>query len=1154
MMLYSIKENNVIAKEWATLSRNDDRKLQDQQIDIPELKQEFNILGKISRFFIERYRIVFLLVIAVLVWGSFSFSTLKRELQPEITLPYGFVTIPYIGAGPEEIEKLITDKVEKKVDEMSDIKQLGSYSTYGFTNIWVEFEQGVDMDKKLEKLREVVSEVRPSLPDGIEDPIVSKIETNNSPIMIVNVSGEYRDIEITNFAKDIRDEIEKVNGILDVEIVGGLEREIRVVVDPQKLAQYNVTTDQIQKSIQNSNINFPGGDIEIDKKNYVIRTVGEFKAAEELKNIVITYVNDQPLLLGNIATVYDGYKEKETYSRTSFGLKTDEPSMENSVALSIKKKKNADVITVSNSIHELLGHSKGILYPNDLQISISGDTSEYVEDSLGAVVNNAKSGLLLVLIVLFLFIGFKEAAIVSFVIPIAIFASFGLMKMNGMTFNTITLFSLVLAVGLLVDNAIVIMENVVRLRDKGLNAKLAAKIGTNQIAPAIAASTLTTLAAFYPMMLTGGIMGEFIKGIPITVMFALSASLIAAVLLTPALCSVGLKRRGMYKVHSPKRIKVKKIMSIVFVALLALYAFSDSETGIGFLSIFFAVVFSAGMFIKQFKRKHKDNDKGFHIIDFYGDILYKIIQSKKRMVSVIAVVLLAFIVSMSLIPLGLLKVEMFAASDYSRLYVDIHTPVGTTIDKTSEISKQVEEKLFAYPEIKGFTANIGTQGADSFDDDGSGASNPTYARITIDLTDEDERDRSSMDLAAVIREDIKMISGANINVIELEDGPPSSNPITIKLRGNNLESLKNTANDFKDILSEIEGTRDIDTSADNTYPELQIKVDKQKAAYLGLNDMMVASSIRNAINGIETSKFRNNQDDIDIIIKTSDKKLSSKQDIENLYFYSMQGNQIPFSAVAEVVESESIASIRHENLKRQVRVYSDVNAGVIPLEVLNEFQEKISTYHLPEDVTVVYGGEFEDINETFGDMLVNMIIAAILVYTILAIQFNSLSQPVIILLSVPMALIGVMPGLVITGNTFGFVSFIGVVALVGIAVNDAIVLIDYINYLRKSGKGLLEAVKETGKTRFVPVFATSITTMGGILPITLKNEFFAPMGYSLIFGLIMATVLTLIVVPVVYTLLEKFKLYRNEKKEKKQKNLISEGIKIEKVNRSIIDA
>lgn len=1137
------------------MEKNDDHKLANQQYDVPELKEEMNILGRISKFFIERHRIVFLLIIAVLVWGLVSFINLKRELQPEITLPYGFVTIPYIGAAPEEIENLITDKVEKKIDEMEDITRLNSYSSYGVSSIWIEFEQGVDIDKKIDKLREVISDIKPSLPNDIEDPMVSKLETNNAPIMIINVSGEYRNIEITNFAKDIKDEIEKINGILEVDVIGGLEREIRIIIDPQKLSQYNITTEQIKSAIEYSNINFPGGDIEIDNKNYNIRTVGEFTDSEELKNIVVTYVDNNPLLLGSIATIYDGYKERETYSRTSFGLDTDSPSMKNSVALSIKKKNNADVISVSSKVHELIMEKEGTLYPKDLQVSVSGDTSVYVEDQLGAVVNNAKSGLLLVLLVLFLFIGFKEAAIVSFVIPIAIFASFGLMKNNGMTFNTITLFSLVLAVGLLVDNAIVIMENVVRLRDKGLNAKLAAQVGTNQIAPAIAASTLTTIAAFYPMLLTGGIMGEFIKGIPITVMFALSASLLAAVLITPALCSVFLRRKTVTKVPNPKKDKFRKIISIVFVALLALYAFSDSETGIGFLSIFFAIVFSASMFVKQFKKKERKEGEGFHIIEVYGDYLFKIIQSKKRMTMVVGGVIIAFILSMSLIPLGLLKVEMFGASDYSRLYIDINTPVGSNVETTSQISRKIEEKLLNYPEIEGFTANIGTSGADSFNDfEESSGSNPTYARITIDLVDEKDREKSSMELSKMIQEDVKMISGADIYVVELEDGPPSSSPITIKLRGRNMESLRSTVNDFKNILSEISGTRSVKTSANGTSPELQIKVNKQKAMYLGLNDMMVASTIRNAVNGVATSKFRNNQDDIDIIIKTSDKKLNNKQDIENLYFYTQQGNQVPFNAIAEIVETKSVATIVHEDLKRQVTVSSDVNTGVIPLDVLNEFKAKISSYSLPEDVEIYYGGEFEDLNESFSDMLINMLIAAILVYSILAIQFNSLSQPMIILLSVPMALIGVMPGLVLTGNTFGFVSFIGVVALVGIAVNDAIVLIDYINYLRKNGKDLLEAVKETGMTRFVPVFATSITTIGGILPITLKNSFFAPMGFSLIFGLVMATVLTLVVVPVVYTLLEKYKIKRKEKKIKKQEKNIMEGIKIEKNNRSIIDA
>lgn len=1126
---------------------NDNKELLYTHDDIPELKEELNIIGRMSRFFIERYRIVFLLVVAVLLWGTFSFTTLKRELQPEITLPYGFVTIPYIGAAPEEIETLITDKVEKKINDLNDIKMISSHSSYGMSNIWVEFEQGVDMDKKMEKIREVVSDVKPSLPEEIEDPVFMKLETNNAPIMIINVSGGYRDIELTNYAKDIQDEIEKINGILEVDLIGGLEREIRVIVDPQKLSQYNISTDQIKTAISCSNINFPGGDIEIDNKNFNIRTVGEFKDAKELENIVITYVNNRPLLLRDIATLEDGYKEKETYSRTSYGLNSENPSMEGSVALSIKKKKDADVITVSKEIHKMLADKAGFLYPDDLQVEISGDTSVYVEDELGAVVNNAKSGLLLVMLVLFLFIGFREAMIVSFIIPIAIFASFGLMKNYGMTFNTITLFSLVLAVGMLVDNAIVIMENVVRLRDKGLNSKLAAQVGTNQIAPAIAASTLTTLSAFYPMLLTGGIMGAFIQGIPITVMFALTASLLAAIIVTPALCSIGLRHHEEKKIHHPKREFTRKIGSIVFVALLALYAFSDNETGVGLLSIFFALIFSISMFIKQFKLKKRQEGEKFHLlIERYGDLLYRIIHSKRNMITVVVGIIIAFILSMSLIPFGILKVEMFASTDYSRLYVDINTPVGSNIDITSDISKKVEEKLFQYPEIKVFTANIGTSGADSYDDFNVGNTDPTYARITIDLKDVEDRERSSMELAKLIREDVEMISGADISVIELEDGPPTSKPITINIKGSNMKAIEDTAKDFKEILADIEGTRDVTTSLSDTSPELQIKINKQKAAYFGLNDMMVASTIRNAINGIETSKFRNNQEDINIVIKTSDKKLNTKKDIENLYFYTMEGNQVPFNAVAEVVESSSVATIVHEDLKRHVAVFSDVDAGVIPLEVLGEFQEKITTYSLPEDVEVTYGGEFEDINETFRDMFVNMLIAAILVYTILAVQFNSLSQPMIILLSVPMALIGVMPGLVLTGNTFGFVSFIGVVALVGIAVNDAIVLIDYINYLRKNDYELLDAVKETGMTRVIPVFATSITTMGGILPITLKNEFFAPMGYALIFGLMMATVLTLIVVPVVYTLLEQFKIKRKHKKLiKKQKKYNKGGIQFE---------
>jgi len=602
---------------------------------------------------------------------------------------------------------------------------------------------------------------------------------------------------------------------------------------------------------------------------------------------------------------------------------------------------------------------------------------------------------------------------------------------------------------------------------------------------------------------------------------------------TPALSSIFLKKhRSELEIDhkSPKTI-VFKVLSILLIVGLALAAFAE-DGKVGMLSIIFAIIFGGMMTAKQFM-KEKNIEDGF-IIKKYSETLFKIVKKRSLRWLVVIVVFVTFLSSIALPALNILKVEMFANEDQERLYVDIETPNGTPIEVTDSISQEVETVLFQYSEIEAFVANIGITGADSFDDFSISSGNPTIGRIIIDLKSDDEREMTSIELAADIRTKFEHITGADIKVVELENGPPSDAPIAVDIMGEDLEKLELVATDFEEMLRSIPGTRDVSSTVSEGDPELQIRVDKERAARYGLNDMTVALSIRNAINGLKATTYRVNQDEIDVIIKTSDSKLSTKTDIERLYFYNQMGQAIEFNQVARLVETKGYTTIVHEETKRRVTVLSQVDEGIIPADISKIFNEKIDNYRLPEGLSTEQGGEMEDLQDTFMDMFVNMAVAAILVYLILAVQFNSLSQPFIILFTVPMALIGVMYGLLLTGYNFGFVSFVGVVALVGIAVNDAIVLVDYINYLRKSGYDLYDAVRETGITRFIPVMATTITTAGGILPITLKQEFFAPMGYALIFGLMMATLLTLVVVPVMYTMLEERKMNKIERKRMKQ--------------------
>ncbi|MCF8011551.1 MAG: efflux RND transporter permease subunit, partial [Clostridiales bacterium] len=1104
---------------------------------VPELDNQKNILGKWAGFFTKRFRIVLLVILAIVVWGASSYTKMPRELQPEIILPFGHVVTTYNGAAPEEVENLITDKIESKMDELEKVDEIESTSAFGYSSVLVEFEPGVEIDDKVSDMREKVSNIQSQLPDDADTPMVYKIETNNSPIMVINITGDYDFINLKNYAEDIKEDINKLKEISDVQVIGGLEREIQIFVDPQKLSQYNISMAQIKNAIKGSHVNFPGGDLDMDSKNYNIRTVSELEDINELKNVIISYTDNRPLFLKDIAEIKDGYEDPESFSRLSsgVGVGSDNPTTKRSVALSVKKKESADVIKTSDKIHDLMAGARGEVYPDDLQVEVSGDTAVYVKDQLGDVTRNAQSGLLLVCIVLLIFIGLKESLVVSIVIPMSVFTAFGLMSANGMTFNNLSLFSLILAVGMLVDNGIVIMQNIARIRSLGLPAQQAAETATNQIAPAVGASTLTTLAAFFPILITPGIMGQFIRTIPQTVMFALSASFIVAITITPALCAIALRKYGNGKeINRPLFKKLSNVCSVLFVFTLAMIAFRGETGGIagfGLLSFIFGTAFAGAMIIKLFKKGN--GAQGSYIIDRYGKFLHGVLSSKSKRRLIIAGTLAAFVFSISLIPLGALKIQMFSKTDYTRLYVNIETPRGTCLDDTSAVAAEVERRLLAVPGIKSFVSNIGMTGADSFESFGGGSGGtPNKARVVIDLYEREDREKTSMQIATHLRDVLKDIPGAEIEVTEMQNGPPSGGAVAVELTGENLEDLKLASENIENSLKEIQGTRDISNSMEEGSPELQVKVKKNKAALLGLSDMDIAMGIRNAVHGIEAASFNIDQDEIDIIIRTTREKLESAEDLEKLYFYNRSGVPISFSQVAGVVKTKSFSSIKHQDLKRSVDITAGLDEGFIAADVFKELKEKVSNYSLPESVTVNYGGEMEEIQESYTDMFTNMIIAIILVFFILAVQFNSLSQPFIIMLSLPLAMIGVMPGLVLTGNNFEFVSFIGVVALVGIAVNNSILLLDYINYLRKKGYELIDAVTKTGLTRFLPVMSTTITTSGGILPITIKQPLFGPMGYALIFGLIVSTMLTLVFIPVIYTMLEEFKLKRAMKKNK----------------------
>lgn len=1088
-----------------------------QYSHIPELQDEKNILGKWASLFVNRPRIIFLLIILIVSLGWMSYTQMPKEINPEIRLPYINVTTTYTGASPEEMENLVTDPLESKISEIEGIKSLKSTSALGYSNIDISFDVNADIEKMKNEIKDKISEAKYELPDDANDPYVSEMETGNKYVLILNLTGIDDYVELKNSADRIKDEIEKINDVSDVEIYGGLEREIKVIVDPYKLVAYNMTLDQIGNALKASNTTIPGGNIYLDHKKYNVRTLGKFKSVEDMKNVVVSY-NGGPIYIKDIGIVVDDYKEKQSDARMSVGIGTDHPTVKKSVTMVVKRKNGSDAIKIGQEVRKILEEGKGSIYPKEMETHITMDLAEEIERQLGDVVNNAKSGLFLVIIVLYIFIGLSESLVVSTVIPLALLSSVALLKNFGASINTMILFSMILAVGMLVDNGIVVMENIDRLRMKGVNSKDAAMAATNQVAPAILSATLTTLAAFLPMAITPGLYGYWLKWIPITVIMALGASFFIATTVTPALSSVFLKKHVReYRKEKPMLDFFVKIISIIAVFILSMLAFKDKQEGIinsNVLAWSFSIIFTGAITYKLMKGKDNPLDSSF--IKTYGKILHAIIVSKWKRLIVLGIVFLLFAGSVMLPISGILKMTVFGDMDAEEFNINIKTPVGSELETTSNITAQVEKILFDYPEIENFSTRI---------------SSPENARIEVQLLESDKRKRTSMEIVDDCRKGIEGIPGADITVGQHKGGIDFGNKdIEILIYGKNFDTLKEIAGDFTQMIKEIEGTIDAGNNFENGLNEIQIIINREKAAALGLNNQSISMGIRNAVQGLKATTFKINQDEIDVTIRTTKEKLKHKEDFNNIYFYGRNNQPIPFSYVATAKEVEGYSAIFHHSEKRYAKVGANVKNQSEKMIIQEKFMKKVHEYNMPKGYSIGFDREQEEVNEYFINMAKNMIISMILVYLILSIQFNSLSQPFVILFSVPLAAIGVFIGLTVVGSYLGLTSLIGMVSLVGIAVNDAIVLVDYINYLRKNGYEMNEAIKETGMTRFIPVMSTTITTVGGILPLTLKNEFYAPMGYAIIFGLTFATLLTLVIVPILYSFVESMKDYLKNRK------------------------
>lgn len=1018
---------------------------------------------KLSELSVKRPVTTLMMVFIILTLGFVAFTKLQVDLYPEIEVPVAIVTTDYSGVGPEEIETLITKPLEQGLSTVSNIKSVSSTSSEGNSIVVVEFNYGTDMDFASLEMREKVDLVKGRLPDDAGSPMVIKIDPNAFPVLQIAFTNGDDLTQLQTLIEDkIENRIERIDGVASVNISGGYEDEIRIEVSQEKLNGYGLSLDKIAGVLRAENLNLPGGEVFRGDREYLVRTTGEFKNIDEIKDLPIVLPAGGMVYLRDIAQVELTKKDVSSINRMN---------NRSSINMSVQKESNANTVLVAKEVKKELENIKKEF--TNLRIKTILDTSEFIEDSISNTSQNAVLGGILAVVILYLFLrNIRSTFIIATAIPISIIATFTILYFSGITINLMTLGGLALGVGMLVDNAIVVLENIYRFREEGYSRIEAAKQGADEVGMAVLASTLTTIAVFLPITFTEGLASTLFRELALTVTFSLVASLFVSLTLVPMLSS--------------KILKVEK---------------KHSKRKVSFLTKLFDV------FENIFEGLEK----------FYTRILKFAIGHRK---TTILLALVIFIVSIATMPF--VGKEFFPSMDEGIIRVSIELPTGSSLEDTNEIATTIENKIKDIKEIDMVNTSVG--GGSSFRLVSGGQDNT--GNMDIILLDLEKREKSSKQVADEIRTLAQDISGAEIEVSASSGGMGGSgSPISIEISGDELDELKQISEDFVEIISKVEGTREVQSTFEEGKPEVRVKLKRKIASNYGLTASQVASVVRSSVSGTIATKYKYNGTEIDVKIVGDDKVRQSLYNLENLLIGTPTGTNVPLSQVASLEIAKGPIQINRSDQVRTASISSQI-AGRDLGSISEEIIEKLNSYEMPRGYEYKFGGEREDMVESFRSLALAMLLAIILVYMILASQFESLLNPFIIMFTVPLAIAGGTLGLFITRRTLSVPSIIGGIMLAGIVVNNAIVLIDYINTLRGKGIERDEAILQAGPTRLRPILMTTLTTVLGLLPLALGigdgAEAQAPMATVVICGLLLSTLLTLVFIPVMYIVFDNF--------------------------------
>lgn len=1036
----------------------------------------------LPKFSVNRPITVLMLFIALIVIGIISYQGLGLDLLPDMSFPISAIMVSYPGVAPEEIETLITIPLEEAVSTMNQIDTINSYSREGSSVILLSFQWGTDMDIVSLEIREKIDMVKSLLPDDASDPTVFKADPSMMPMMVMGMgSDQYALDELEKYAQDIvKPRLERLEGIAQASVGGGLEREILVSLNSEKIRANQITLDQVVMSLRRENINLPAGTVRDGNIDLLVRTIGRFESIEDINNVVITNAQGRQIYLRDIAQITDTFKEQESINYIN-GLP--------SVSFSIQKESGANTVIAANRVNRELESIEKLL-PGDISLINIYDSSEFIKKTVEEVTSTLLIGAVLAILVLYIFLRSLSSTIsIGLAIPISVISTFTLFYFADLTLNMMTLGGLALGIGMMVDNGIVVSENIYRHRELGEDAMLASEEGANEVSQAITASTLTTISVFLPVAYVSGIAGELFKSMGLTITFSLLMSLFVALTLIPMLSSKLIRRRLKQTESFPDNS-------------------SKSDSSV------------EG---EQNKTKNKAETVNIarrgRLFNFILKVYSSLIKGALRyrgLVVILAVVILVI----SFLLISIVGTEFFPSLDQGSFNVNISLPVGTNLDVTSGIVEEIEKITSTIPEVKDIFTSIGSGGGM-----GMGGSSSNSGSLMVTLVEQAQRERGIKEIITDLRSRIGDYPDTKINISEqdLSFSGASSSPLSLKITGDSIEELDYTAQIIIDLLDEVEGVYDLQSSLEEVRPELHISIDREKANLYGLSAGQIATNIQDAVLGKLASNYQEGGDQFDIRVRLDKEDLDNVQQLENLYISSGYGLQIPLKEIATVVSGVGPQRITRENQQRQVTVSGNISGRFLG-DVVQEAQEKLSNVILPEGYNYTFAGEHQEMMESFQSLFFALILSIFLVYMIIAAQFESLLFPFAVILSVPFALIGVILALFLAGTSFNVLSFIGLIMLAGIVVNNAIVLIDYINQLRKRGVERNEAIIQGGKVRLRPILMTTLTTILAMLPMAIASgegaEMRTPIAVTIIGGLTSSTFLTLIVVPIFYTYLD----------------------------------